>query len=62
VLQLHVTAPVPTLPPALSRYQWLLDRLMAQSRDDRFASAQAALDAIAAQPLPGAAQTAVVAL
>jgi eukaryotic-like serine/threonine-protein kinase len=49
VLQQHVSTPVPQLPAELSRHQWLLERLMAKSRDDRFASAQAALDSIAAQ-------------
>jgi CheY-like chemotaxis protein len=50
VLQQHVAAPTPTLPPPLARHQWLLERLIAKSRDDRFATAQAALDAIAAVP------------
>jgi DNA-binding response OmpR family regulator len=52
VLQQHVSAPVPQLPSELAHHQWLLARLMAKSREDRFPSAQAALDAIAAQPPP----------
>jgi serine/threonine-protein kinase PpkA len=52
VLQQHVAAPPPTLPVALAHYQWLLERLMAKSREDRFESAQGALDAIAALVSP----------
>jgi CheY-like chemotaxis protein len=47
VLRQHVHAPVPRLPAELAGQQWLLERLMAKSRDERFASAQAVLDAIA---------------
>jgi DNA-binding response OmpR family regulator len=47
VLEQHVSAPMPALPPALAHHQWLLERLLAKSVDDRFPSAQAALDAIA---------------
>lgn len=43
VLQQHVTAPLPQLPPELARHQALLDGLMAKSREDRFASAEALL-------------------
>ena len=39
VLQQHVTAPVPALPPELAGYQTLLDGLMAKSRDERIRSA-----------------------
>jgi eukaryotic-like serine/threonine-protein kinase len=39
VLQQHVSAPPPVLPQDLARYQDLLSRLLAKSRDERFASA-----------------------
>jgi DNA-binding response OmpR family regulator len=39
VLQQHVSAPMPALPPELARYQSFLDRLLAKSRGDRFATA-----------------------
>ena len=41
---------MPPLPEDAARHQWLLARLMAKSREQRFDSAQAALDAIAALP------------
>jgi serine/threonine-protein kinase PpkA len=43
VLQQHVSAPVPELPPELSEYQSLLEGMMAKSPDDRFATADALL-------------------
>ena len=43
VLQQHVTAPLPQLPAELAHHQPLLDGLMAKSRDDRFATADAVL-------------------
>jgi serine/threonine protein kinase len=43
VLQQHVNAPVPTLPAELSRYQGLLDGLMAKSREERISSADTLL-------------------
>ena len=43
VLQQHVSAPLPQLPATLARHQPLLDGLMAKSRDDRFATADALL-------------------
>ncbi|MDR2214322.1 MAG: protein kinase [Nevskiaceae bacterium] len=46
VLQHHVNAPVPSLPAELARYQGILDRLMAKSRDDRFSSANEVLAAL----------------
>jgi eukaryotic-like serine/threonine-protein kinase len=49
VLQQHVSGAVPILPPELSHHQWLLDRLLAKAREERFATAQEVLDAIAAQ-------------
>jgi len=39
VLQQHVTATVPELPPELRHHQVLLESLMAKPRDDRFATA-----------------------
>jgi len=39
VLQQHVNAPLPVLPPALERYQGFLTRLLAKARGERFASA-----------------------
>jgi eukaryotic-like serine/threonine-protein kinase len=44
VLQQHVSAPLPQLPPELARHQPLLDGLMAKSRDDRFSTADALLE------------------
>ena len=39
VLQQHVSAELPMLPPELARYQTLVTRLLAKSRDDRIATA-----------------------
>jgi CheY-like chemotaxis protein len=39
VLQAHVSAPLPTLPAELTRYQDLLNRLLAKDRNERFKSA-----------------------
>ena len=39
VLQQHVNAPVPMLPKALARHEPLLLKLLAKSREDRFATA-----------------------
>jgi DNA-binding response OmpR family regulator len=47
VLQQHVTAPVPQLPHSYVHLQALLEGLIAKSRDDRFASAVQAIEAIA---------------
>jgi DNA-binding response OmpR family regulator len=52
VLQEHVNAPVPQLPSALSHHQALLARLLAKSRDERFANAQQVLAAIAEANAP----------
>ena len=49
VLQQHVNAPVPMLPKALVHHEPLLLKLMAKSREDRFASAEDILIAIAAR-------------
>lgn len=46
VLQEHVNAPVPQLPERHVVYQPLIDRLLAKSRDQRFASAEEVIDAI----------------
>ena len=48
VLQQHVSAPVPVLPPELARYQSFLGRLLAKSRGERFATAAEILVAAAA--------------
>lgn len=39
VLQQHVSAPLPLLPPAAERYQPFLTRLLAKARGERFATA-----------------------
>jgi len=49
VLQQHVNAPLPMLPKALVHHEPLLLKLMAKSREDRFASAEDILVAIAAR-------------
>jgi DNA-binding response OmpR family regulator len=46
VLQQHVNAPVPKLPERHAHHQPLLDRLLAKSRDQRFASAEEVIDAV----------------
>jgi serine/threonine-protein kinase PpkA len=43
VLQQHVTAPLPELPPQLAQHQVLLDGLLAKDRDDRIVDASALL-------------------
>jgi eukaryotic-like serine/threonine-protein kinase len=48
VLQEHVNAPVPQLPERFAHHQPLLARLLAKSPNDRFASADELLAAIAA--------------
>jgi serine/threonine-protein kinase PpkA len=52
VLQEHVNAPVPQLPPALSHHQALLARLLAKTRDERFSSAEEVLAAIVDRSTP----------
>jgi DNA-binding response OmpR family regulator len=47
VLQQHVTAPVPQFPHSHLHLQALLEGLIAKSRDDRFANAGQAIEAIA---------------
>jgi class 3 adenylate cyclase len=46
VAQRHIHSPVPTLPDALVQYQTLLDKLLAKLPEDRFRTAELALDAI----------------
>jgi DNA-binding response OmpR family regulator len=48
VLQQHVNAPVPKLPERYSHHQPLIDRLLAKSREMRFASAEEVIDAFGA--------------
>lgn len=62
VLQQHVNAPPPLLPPSLSRHTPLLARLLAKRREDRFNTADEVIGAAAAlrgraipQPQPTAA-------
>lgn len=64
VLQQHVNTPTPPLPVELIRYEALLGKLLAKSRDERFASAEEIMAAVAvlrvsvAPPLEEAAPTA----
>jgi len=46
VLQQHVSAPMPRLPPLLDHLQPLLDGLTAKSPDDRFANAAQVVEAV----------------
>ena len=48
VLQQHVNAPVPKLPERYSHHQPLIDRLLAKSREMRFASAEEVIEAVSA--------------
>jgi eukaryotic-like serine/threonine-protein kinase len=48
VLQQHVNAPLPKLPERHAHHQPLLDRMLAKSREQRFASAEEVIDAIGA--------------
>lgn len=48
VLQQHVSAPPPSLPPTLQRYEAFLARMLAKSRDERFATAAEIVTAAAA--------------
>ena len=48
LLRKHVQEPVPTLPASLARLQPLLQRLMAKTQDERFATSEEALQAIRA--------------
>jgi serine/threonine protein kinase len=46
VLQQHVNAPLPMLPKSLAHHEPVLLKLMAKSREDRFATAGEILDAL----------------
>jgi class 3 adenylate cyclase len=46
VAQNHIHAPVPALPDSLSQYQDLIDKLLAKIPEDRFRTAEHALDAV----------------
>jgi DNA-binding NarL/FixJ family response regulator len=48
VLQQHVSSPPPSLPPPLQRYQPFLARMLAKSREERFANAAELVAAAAA--------------
>jgi len=49
VLQQHVNAPLPTLPKALVHHEPILLKLLAKSREDRYATAEEVLVALAAR-------------
>ena len=51
ILVHQLKSPVPRLPEAVSRFQPLLDRLMAKERNDRFASVQEAITFMARSKL-----------
>jgi class 3 adenylate cyclase len=46
LLQMHVTAPIPRLPPAHQRLQPVLEKMMAKKLTDRYESATQLLDAL----------------
>jgi len=48
VAQKHIHAPVPTLPDSLGEYQVLIEKLLAKLPEDRFRTAEIALDSIRA--------------
>jgi hypothetical protein len=48
VLQQHVSSPPPSLPAPLQRYQPFLARMLAKSREERFANAAEVVAAAAA--------------
>ena len=47
IIQAHRNDPIPTLPPELSRFQGLIDGLLAKKATDRFPTASAALAELA---------------
>jgi class 3 adenylate cyclase len=47
LLNLHITAPVPLLPPELAHLQAVLESLMAKDREQRYPTAQTLLDDLA---------------
>jgi DNA-binding NarL/FixJ family response regulator len=57
VLQQHVSAPLPTLPTDLARYQPFLARLLAKARGERFADAAEIIAAAAALREGGAGES-----
>ncbi|MEM7254000.1 MAG: protein kinase [Pseudomonadota bacterium] len=46
IIMQHLQRPVPTLPEEMSRFQPLLDRMIAKRRDDRFPDAGAMVDSV----------------
>ena len=58
----HIHDPPPDLPPELSDWQPVLDRLLAKSPEDRYAGAGELAEALDAEPLPRAAATRVMPL
>ncbi len=46
LLSQHLSAPIPRLPPQLSAYQALVDRLLAKRPEDRYQSASKVLEAV----------------
>lgn len=48
VALMHINDPIPRLPEELSRFQPVIDKLMAKSPDERFADAEAVIDALKA--------------
>jgi serine/threonine protein kinase len=54
IVEQHRAAPIPKLPPALKKYQPLIDRLLAKNPAERYGSAQeviASLRALAPAPV-----------
>jgi serine/threonine protein kinase len=47
IIQSHRNDPIPVLPPELSRFQRLIDALLAKDPRDRFPSAVSAIAALA---------------
>ena len=58
----HINDPVPELPPALAAWQPVVDRLLAKSPEERYASARELAEVLAADTLPRAAATPAVAV
>jgi serine/threonine protein kinase len=47
IIEAHRSEPIPALPPELSRFQWLIEGLLAKHPNERFPSASAALARLA---------------